>query len=132
MSLSEPITDDPCRLQRRFLISPTVAHMLVRLESRAQQEFSAEGLRWPGLFVISGHRSVAIRSAFNPAEPAAEESYHKRCPALAADLRVGDLPASATPFATWAFLGGIWKWLGGRWGGDFTPPDPNHFDFPSL
>jgi len=132
MALSEAVTDDPCGIQRRFLLSPVVARMLVRLEARAQQEFSSKGLRWPGLFVISGHRPTAIRSAFNPNEPPALKSFHLRCPALAADLRVGNLPASVTPFATWAFLGGIWKLMGGRWGGDFSRSDPNHFDFPSI
>lgn len=24
----------------------------------------------------------------------------------------------------------VWKWLGGRWGGDFSNPDPVHFDLP--
>lgn len=28
------------------------------------------------------------------------------------------------------YAGAIWKALGGRWGGDFSTPDPNHFDFP--
>lgn len=47
---------------------------------------------------------------------------------MAADLRVGDLPASLTP-SFWDFLGTIWKAMGGRWGGDFRPePDPNHFE----
>jgi len=48
---------------------------------------------------------------------------------MAADLRVGDTPASTTPTEVWAFLGTLWKALGGRWGGDFRPePDYNHFE----
>jgi len=54
------------------------------------------------------------------------DSLHVRCPSLAADLRVGDMPASTTP-DFWRFLGPIWKAMGGRWGGDFQTPDPNHF-----
>jgi len=100
--------------------------MLVRLESRAAAIFSAEGLRWPGVFVISGHRSTARQIEINPAVPG---SLHTECPSLAADLRVGDTPASTTATEVWAFLGSIWKALGGRWGGDFRPkPDFNHFE----
>lgn len=39
------------------------------------------------------------------------------------------MPASLTPLEVWAALGGAWKRLtGGRWGGDFSKSDPNHFD----
>lgn len=130
---SEPITDDSCGLQRRWRIHAQLADMLVALEAAAQRAFSAEGLHWPGLFVISGYRREAIRAAFNPLAPAAEKSLHRRCPALAVDLRVGDLAATTTPFEVWSFLGFHWKALGGRWGGDFQPaPDPNHFEIATV
>ena len=103
--------------------------MLLRLDDRARSLLAAEGIRFPGLFVISGFRSSSLQDQLNPSAP---RSFHTRCPALAADLRVGDVPASVTPFEVWAFLGGIWKLMGGRWGGDFNPPDPNHFDLPSF
>lgn len=67
----------------------------------------------------------------NPGEPPATASLHLRSPALAADLRVGNQPASLTPPTVWASLGSRWEQLGGRWGGRFTPPDYNHFDFPN-
>lgn len=50
------------------------------------------------------------------------------CPALAADLRVGNAPASLTPPTVWTAIGVLWEELGGRWGGRFDPPDWNHFD----
>ncbi len=106
-----------------------MAEFLVRLEDWAQRTFSAEGLRWAGLFVISGFRSPLLQAEVNPLAPA---SLHTRCPSLAADLRVGDVPASLTTVETWAFLASYWFTLGGRWGGRFTPPDNNHFDLPSL
>jgi len=103
--------------------------MLVRLDDQARRAFSAEGIRWPGLFIISGFRSLGLQIDINPLAPA---SLHTRCPALAVDLRVGDLPASLTPPEFWAFLGSRWETMGGRWGGRFTPPDPNHFDLKAL
>ena len=117
---------DACSLSRRFILDPGLADMLVRLEGRAAAIFSAEGLRWPGIFVISGHRSAARQAEVNPTVP---RSLHTQCPSLAADLRVGDTPASTTATEVWAFLGTLWKALGGRWGGDFRPkPDYNHFE----
>lgn len=49
---------------------------------------------------------------------------------LAVDVRVGNQPASTTPVEFFAWLGTIWKRVtpGGRWGGDFTEPDVNHYD----
>ena len=100
--------------------------MLVSLEARAAAIFSAEGLRWPGIFIISGYRSQALQARVNPLVP---KSLHTECPSLAVDLRVGDTPASTTAVEVWAFLGTLWKALGGRWGGDFRPePDFNHFE----
>jgi len=125
-SRSEPVGTDSCSLSRRWLISPRLAHMVIRLEALASDLFSAEGLRWPGLYIISGYRSPEKQAHLNPLAP---QSKHTRCPALAVDLRVGDLPASTTPLELWLFVGQLWKTLGGRWGGDFRPePDNNHFE----
>ena len=129
---STPVGRDPCGLQRRWLLSAAVASRLVAMDQIADEDFSAAGIRWPGLFVISGYRPEPIQSIWNPDAPPAAFSFHRRCPSLAADLRVGTTPATLTPLETWAYLGGIWKVLLGRWGGDFDPPDPNHFDFPSA
>ena len=103
--------------------------MLVALEAEATRQFSAQGFRWPGLWIISGYRSPRLQLDVNPLAP---NSLHTRCPSLAVDLRVGDLPASLTPLEFWEFLGRIWGILGGRWGGRFTPPDVNHFDLRAL
>jgi len=99
--------------------------MVVALDERAHAEFSTQGLRFPGLYIISGYRTPAAQAAVNPAAP---NSLHTRCPALAVDLRVGDLPASVTDPVIWGGLGRWWNEMGGRWGGTFTPPDWNHFD----
>jgi len=117
---------DACSLSRRWILDPGLADMLLRLESRAAAIFSAEGLRWPGIFVISGHRSAVTQARVNPTVP---QSLHTQCPSLAVDLRVGNTPASTTAQEVWGFLGTLWKALGGRWGGDFRPdPDFNHFE----
>jgi len=125
---SERISDH-CSLSRRWFLEPGFARALVTLESVAQRLVAADGLHWPGLYVISGYRSRAEQASVSPGRPA---SPHTWCPAMAVDLRVGDTPASITPPEWWAFVGNIWKSLGGRWGGDFAPPDPNHFEIPTL
>lgn len=119
--MSERIGTDACRLSNQWVLAPDLARMLIALEARATQIFSAEGLRWPGIWIISGFRSQGLQAVVNPSAP---RSLHTRCPSLAADLRVGDMPASTTP-DFWRFLGTLWKALGGKWGGDFG--DDNHF-----
>lgn len=99
------------------------------MDQEAQRQFSAQGFRWPGLYIISGFRSKRLQLDVNPLAPG---SLHTRCPSLAADLRVGDIPASLTPREFWELLAAIWESLGGRWGGRFTPPDFNHFDLQAL
>jgi hypothetical protein len=135
---SERILDDPCSLSARWTLDPSLARMLVQLEELARREFSSEGLRWPGLFIISGYRSPSLQALVNPNAPG---SLHTRCPSLAADLRVGDLAARATPSPVWELLGGIWMSLGGQWGGLFEPDpdsvwyplaDLNHFDLRNV
>jgi len=89
------------------------------------------GIRWSGIYVISGHRSRESQAQVNPDAPS---SLHTRCPSLAVDLRVGNVPGLGAD-AIWEWLGARWKWMGGRWGGDFTGGQPginraeqNHFD----
>ena len=125
MLRSERVTTDACGLSRRWIIHPQLAGMLVRTEQWLAQIFAAEGLRWPGLFVVSGWRSASTQAQVNPANPT---SKHRWCPSVAADLRIGDLPASTTPRELWAIVGTLWKAQGGRWGGDFRDPDDNHFE----
>lgn len=85
-----------------------------------------------GLWIISGARTDPVEPSLNPSQPAARRSLHLYVPALAADLRVGNVPASLTDPSVWTFLGQIWERLGGRWGGRFNPPDWNHFDLAPL
>ena len=125
---TEPISADPCGVVRRWDLDTTLASMLLALDAWACETFSEQRVRWPGLYIISGHRSAPLVGAFNPTQAAATRSRHLFLPSLAADLRVGNAPASATPFEVWTFLGLRWEQQGGRWGGRFTPPDPNHFD----
>ena len=134
MSRSERVdTASACDLSRRWLLDPTLAQMLVDLEEVASEGAFGTGFSWPGLYIISGHRTRNEQTAVNPLSTI---SYHRCCPALAVDLRVGDTPASSTPFSIWKELGLLWNSLGGKWGGDFgaqggelteVSPDINHF-----
>lgn len=98
------------------------------MEAEAARAMESQGICWPGVWIISGYRTSPVEPAFNPGAPPARKSCHLVRPALAVDLRVGNAPASTTDPSVWAFLGGIWERLGGRWGGRFNPPDWNHFD----
>jgi len=132
MPRSERVSaSDACSLARRWLLDPTLAQMLVDLENMAERAYAAERFRWPGLYIISGHRTTNQQKEVNPTSPF---SYHRCCPALAVDLRVGDFPASTTPQSIWEELGFFWKSLGGKWGGDFATTElveqfaeSNHF-----
>ena len=129
--LPEAIGDDHCRLARKWILEARLAEMLVLMDRVAGQRFTAAGVRWPGLWIISGYRSPKDQARVNPALP---NSLHVRCPSLAVDLRVGQVAASITPEETWRALGNIWRAMGGRWGGDFKDRlgqpthDDNHFD----
>lgn len=136
---SERVEDDPGGLVRRWDLDPSTACAVVALELEARCTLSPGGIRWPGLFVISGYRSRPVASALAPDQAPAAQSLHMarrdgRPASLAVDLRVGNLPASTTPLEIWSALGSLWKRLvpGGRWGGDFDPPDVNHFDMGST
>lgn len=106
-------------------MDPKLAEDLVFLNEWMAQELPAQGIRWEGLYVISGYRSPAFQIVVNPDAP---RSLHTYCPSLAADLRVADHPASITDAALWAIIGQRWEFMGHRWGGRFRPPDLNHFD----
>lgn len=87
---------------------------------------------WPGLYIVSGYRTSTAQAFLNPNAP---DSLHVRCPALAIDLRVGNIPGLEAG-VIWAWLGARWKMVGGRWGGNFiwqgsplpNPSEWNHFD----
>ena len=120
-----PIGSDACLLSRRWVLDPTLAQMLVTLEAWATREASGAGIRWPGIKILSGHRSQARQAKVNPAAP---YSLHTRCPSLAADLQLGSI-AGVSPGPIWGWLGAKWLTMGGRWGGMFAEGrDENHFD----
>jgi uncharacterized protein YcbK (DUF882 family) len=99
--------------------------MLVELDAKMSRLYATHGIRWPGLWVYSGFRTKEEQADVNPFAP---NSKHTKCPAMAVDLRVGDLPASTTDPVIWTRIGQEWQFMGGRWGGVWTPPDWNHFD----
>lgn len=129
---SERVSNDLCGLERRWILDPTLVRMLFDLETWATERMAAEGIRWPGVWVISGHRPRPIQGDLTPGEAPATASRHIWCPSLAVDLRIGNAPASITDPTVWAFLGVRWEIIGGRWGGRFDPPDVNHFDIDPL
>jgi len=116
-------------LSRRWGISTGLACHLVLVAALAKGLAAAEGFRWPGLYIISGYRTAAQQREVNPSFPA---SKHTRCPALAADLRIGDYPASVTPVEIWAFVGRLWRDTGGIWRGDTIDDERNHFEDPDV
>jgi len=120
MSLPSRVGRDWCNLAHRWTLHDDLARMLVRLEEQASHEF---GRFWPGLYIISGHRSPS----HNADVGGVPDSFHIWCPSLAADLRVGRVAGLGSD-EVWAILGGMWRLMGGKWGGTFSTPDPNHFD----
>jgi len=116
-------------LARRWILDPTLVSMLQALDEWARRNFDAGfaglGIRWPGLYIISGWRSEQSQAHENPDAP---NSLHLRCPSLAVDLRVANISASLTTDAIWDWLGARWALMGGRWGGRFSRRDENHFD----
>lgn len=116
---------DPCSLAKRWVLDVRLAQDLFVLDQFAAKQFSARGIRFERLTVISGRRSPKTQIIVNPNAP---NSLHTYCPSLAVDLRVGSAPASKTSPAIWFQLGQWWEMMGHRWGGRFRPPDLNHFD----
>lgn len=112
-------------LARRWLLAPHLVSMLQDLDRWAHSRFARVGLHWPGLTILSGHRTREEQAEVNPDVP---DSLHRRCPALAVDLRVGAVPASEVGGSVWDWLGAQWELMGGRWGGRFSVRDENHFD----
>ena len=98
--------------------------MIVRLAEQARREF---GIYWPGLYIVSGFRTQRR----NAEVKGAAGSFHTFCPSLAADLRVGSV-AGLPQDEVQAIIGGMWRRMGGRWGGTFKNPSVRHFDIGSV
>ena len=128
MSLPGRVGSDPCRLAQRWFLDSRLATLLVDMDAWAAAEFRGF---WPGLTIISGPRTEGE----NRDAGGSPNSFHLRCPSLAADLRVGSM-AGLDGGEIWAILGGWWRLNGGRWGGTFkwegsplpNPEEWNHFD----
>jgi len=122
--LPEHVGSDACRLAQRWGLDIGLANRLVQLEEWAHQQFEVMGVSvWPGIRIISGQRSAEKNAAVG----GVPNSFHVRCPSLAADLRVGNVAGLESP-EVMAILGGRWRLSGGRWGGTFRDPSPSHFD----
>jgi len=119
------VGSDECRLAARWNLDASLAHMVIRLEEQARREFGPR--RWPGLYIFSGYRDPA----HNAEVGGVPNSFHTACPALAADIRVGSVPGLPQDELQ-AILGGMWRRMGGRWGGTFSTPSPLHFDIGGL
>lgn len=133
MALPSRVGTDDCSLGTRWKLDSRLASMLVELEAWAQREFAIPPvIRWPGLYVISGFRTLEENRRTPGAAP---DSRHIQCPSTAVDMRVGTV-SGVESAEVWAILGGRWKEMGGRWGGNFqwsgsplpNPRESNHFD----
>lgn len=125
MSLPSRVGTDACTIEVGWDLQPRLATMLVRMEEHFKAAFRRSGIPipFPDLWIISGFRT----EHHNREIGGAPDSRHIRCPAEAADLRVGSVKG-LNSLQIWQMLGGWWELNGGRWGGRFKKPDPNHFD----
>jgi len=117
---------DACQLERRWKLDPALAKMVADMaEWWGSRRTGLKGRFkfFPPLFILSGYRTPNE----NRAAGGARDSRHLRCPSWAADLRVGNIEGLSND-ELWGILGGWWKLHGGRWGGDFSRRDLNHFD----
>ena len=123
--LPTPVGTDACSLEERWILTPILAQDLVRMDRVADARFATAGIRWPGLWILDGYRTQEAQDILNPD---VKDSLHRRCPSLAADLRVGPI-AGISSIELLQFAGGIWMAFGHRWGGIFSDfPNPAHFD----
>lgn len=75
--------------------------------------------------ITSGRRTVAKQNSLIAAGlTEATASHHLTGRAV----DIAFLGVADPPLEWYAAGGAVWKLMGGRWGGDFTKPDPLHFD----
>lgn len=82
--------------------------------------------------VTSARRSLAQQKALTPAKglyKASNPSQSRHVQGRAFDLSIEGFYWDEVDPAYWRWLGDVWKRLGGRWGGNFSKPDPIHFDW---
>jgi len=123
MSLPSRVGRDACTIEARWQLQPRLARLLVQMQDHFTKAFRPTGFPFPDIWVVSGYRD-AVK---NREVGGAPDSRHLRCPSEAADLRIGNVEGLEN-LEVWQMLGGWWELNGGRWGGRFSIPDPNHFD----
>lgn len=96
----------------------------------AAQQFVAY-LRSVGLpvAVTSGRRTARQQAELTPAAGLYKAVNSRHVEGRAFDLALIGYRWQEVPPAYWRFMGTIWEQLGGRWGGNFSRPDPIHFDW---
>lgn len=81
--------------------------------------------------VTSARRSAAQQASLTPASGLykASPNTSRHVQGRAFDLGFSGYRWQEVPYEYWRWLGAVWKSAGGRWGGDFSKPDPIHFDW---
>jgi len=127
MSLPSRVPNDPSGWSGYWGLDCELEQKLSQMQqwwTSIRTGISVRGFRtFPPFFIISGFRT----EQHNREIGGAPNSRHIQCPSTAADLRVGNISGVESD-EIWAMLGGWWRLHGGRWGGTFSTPDPNHFD----
>lgn len=88
-------------------------------------------LRSQGFAVVvtSGYRTAAEQAALKPAAGLYKATKSRHTEGRAFDIGISGYAWNQVPMEYWRWFGAVWKALGGRWGGDFSKPDPIHFDW---
>lgn len=79
--------------------------------------------------VVSAVRTAAEQEALEPGPGLYKAKNSRHVQRRAFDLGFSGYTWREVPMEYWRWLGAVWKSLGGRWGGDFSRPDPVHFDW---
>jgi len=81
--------------------------------------------------VVSAYRSPAEQEALTPGRGLYKASVQgsRHVQRRAFDLGISGYRWQDVNPEYFRWLGSVWKYLGGRWGGDFSRPDPVHFDW---
>jgi len=120
--LPERVRTD-CNIVRRWKVDARLWQMVLSLDAWASTEFKKVGVPYPGIVLFSAFRTAS----HNRSVGGVPNSRHLTCPSTAVDLQFGSVAGVSSPQIL-GWLGARWISLGGRWGGTFAEPSPNHFD----